>query len=199
MTYTIHRYPAELIDVVRLADGGPRVTIRPVLPQDMALVAAFFRELSEASRRNRFFRTLRELPEELLERLTSVDYRAHLALIATVLGESGETVIGEARYVITDRDAAEFALAVADAWQGRGVGRELLARLFCRAAAQGVARLHGDVLPTNDAMRHLARSAGMTVLPTGEGLGLLRAEKHLAATAAATPCIDLAVARRLAA
>ena len=33
MTYQIHRYPADLIDVVRLGDGE-RVVIRPVLPQD---------------------------------------------------------------------------------------------------------------------------------------------------------------------
>ena len=39
MTYQIHRYPAELIDVVRLT-GGARVVIRPVLPQDRELISA---------------------------------------------------------------------------------------------------------------------------------------------------------------
>jgi hypothetical protein len=36
MTYQIHRYPAELVDVVHLSDGA-RVVIRPVLPQDREL------------------------------------------------------------------------------------------------------------------------------------------------------------------
>jgi hypothetical protein len=36
MTYQIHRYPAELIDVIHLTDGE-RVVIRPVLPQDREL------------------------------------------------------------------------------------------------------------------------------------------------------------------
>ena len=35
MLYQIHRYPADLIDVVHLSDGQ-RVVIRPVLPQDEA-------------------------------------------------------------------------------------------------------------------------------------------------------------------
>lgn len=39
MLYQIHRYPAELIDVVWLA-GGQRVVIRPVLPQDEDLTTA---------------------------------------------------------------------------------------------------------------------------------------------------------------
>ena len=33
MLYQIHRYPADLIDVLRLPDGQ-RVVIRPMLPQD---------------------------------------------------------------------------------------------------------------------------------------------------------------------
>ena len=39
MTYQIHRYPADLIDVVRLP-GARRVVVRPVLPQDEDLTAS---------------------------------------------------------------------------------------------------------------------------------------------------------------
>jgi acetyltransferase len=199
MTYTIHRYPAELIDVVQLP-AGEHLTIRPVLPQDAEIVAAFFRGLSDGSRRNRFFRSLHELPADLLERFTNVDYHGHLALVATVLVDGAELVVGEGRYVVVEGGAAEFAVTVADTWQGRGIGRLLLARLACRAAAEGVTRLFGDVLPTNAAMRRLARNAGMTLHPTGDGLGLMRAEKHLAAPQSALPCVEAAaLAPRLAA
>lgn len=190
MTYTIHRYPAELIDVVRSRTGA-RITIRPVLPQDADLVAEFFRTLSSASRRNRFFRTLVELPAEMLDRFTSVDYHAHLALVATVLRDGDEVVVGEGRYVVTEPGAAEFAVAVADAWQGQGIGRQLLGRLAGRAAAEGVGRFHGDVLPTNTAMLRLARGAGMTLTRAGDGTGLVRAQALMPAVAAATPCIEV--------
>jgi acetyltransferase len=180
MTYAIERYPAELIDIVHLA-GGERITIRPVLPQDEELLAAFFRDLSDASRHDRFFRSLHELPAGLAHSFTSIDYHAHLGLVATILTDAGEVIIGEARYVIVEADEAEFAVTIADQWQGQGIGRLLLARLSCRAAAEGVVRLFGDVLLTNKAMQRLARAAGMKLVFSSDGLGLMRAEKHLVA------------------
>jgi acetyltransferase len=186
MTYTIHRYPAELIDVVQVR-GGRRVTLRPVLPQDDELVADFFRNLSEASRRNRFFRSLRELPPALLHGFTSIDYHAHLALIATVHAEPGEAIVGEARYVMVAPGKAEFAVTVADAWQGQGIGALLLSRLALRAEEEGVTHLFGDVLAGNEPMRRLARGAGFSVAPTGEGVGLMRAEKLVTAPPTARP------------
>ena len=58
MLYQIHRYPADLIDVVRLA-GGQRVVIRPVLPQDEELTGAFFRNLPAPARYDRFMSPMR--------------------------------------------------------------------------------------------------------------------------------------------
>jgi acetyltransferase len=163
MTYQIHRYPAELIDVVRLP-GERRLTIRPVLPQDADLVQAFVRELSDGSRRNRFFRTLRELPQPLLEQFTCVNYRDTLALVAEIFDGDAETLVGDARYVVDgDGQSAELALAVRDEWQHQGVGQLLLVRLIARATAQGLARLHGQVLPSNRAMLSLAHRLGFTV------------------------------------
>src|SRR5215210_8270051 len=108
MTYQIHRYPAELIDVVRLG-GGERVVVRPVLPQDEDLTSAFFRDLSAPARYDRFMTNMRELPSELLRRFTQVDYADHLALVAEVFSDGRETVIAEARYVRQpDGTAAEF-------------------------------------------------------------------------------------------
>ena len=98
MTYQIHRYPAELIDVVRLA-GGTRVVVRPVLPQDEDLTRAFFRDLSAPARYDRFMTSLREVPSELMRRFTQIDYTNHLALVAEVFVDGRETVIAEARYV----------------------------------------------------------------------------------------------------
>ena len=87
VTYTIARYPVHLIDVVHLADGS-RVTIRPTLPQDVELQRTFFRSLSAESRYCRFMTRLNELPETLAERFTSIDYRAHVALLAEVFDEA---------------------------------------------------------------------------------------------------------------
>ena len=53
MLYQIHRYPADLIDVVRL-EGGRRVLIRPVLPQDEDITSAFFGSLPARARYDRW-------------------------------------------------------------------------------------------------------------------------------------------------
>jgi RimJ/RimL family protein N-acetyltransferase len=178
MTYTIHRYPAELIDVVRLVDGS-KVTLRPVLPQDADIMQSFVRTLSEESRRNRFFRALRELPKDLLTRFTNVDYETHLALLAEVFVDGAEVVVGEARYVRGDDSRAEFAVAVADEWHGKGIGRMLLNVLQQRAAAEGIAMIHGQTLPANGAMQAVARKAGFEIAPDPDEPGVLRLEKRI--------------------
>ena len=187
MIYQIHRYPADLIDVVRLADGQ-RVVIRPVLPQDEELTVAFFRSLSAPARYDRFMGPMRELPPELLQRFTHVDYADHVALVAEVFAGGRETVIAEARYARLAEQAAEFAVSVAEPWQGKGLASRMLAKLACRAAADGVERIVGETLGTNGRMLSLARKAGFTVRQSPDVRGLMLLEKVLNAPAPGTPC-----------
>ncbi|HVL58463.1 MAG TPA: hypothetical protein VM491_18335 [Burkholderiaceae bacterium] len=110
------------IEVVDVAQRGA-VTLRPVLPQDAPLLAAFVRALSPATRYRRFQGAVNELPESLLQSMTQVDYRRHLALVAESF-ESGHRLVGEARYVAEPGDrAAQFAITIGD---GAPVGRSPL-------------------------------------------------------------------------
>jgi acetyltransferase len=191
MVYQIHRYPADLIDVVRLA-GGERVVIRPVLPQDAELTVDFFRSLSGPARYDRFMSPMRELPTELLERFTNVDYADHLALVAEVFSGGRETVIAEARYVRqADPTAAEFAVSVAEPWQGKGLAKLMLAKLACRAAAAGVRRIVGETLSGNARMLSLARKAGFSIRISPDTRGVMLLEKELAPSPAAGPCSEI--------
>lgn len=187
-TYTISHYPVHLIDVVRLGDGS-RVIIRPTLPQDAELQQDFFRTLSAASRYGRFMTPLRELPENLAQRFASIDYRSHLALLAEVFEGGRQTMIGEARYIVDECDpvACEFAIAVADDWQLRGLGRVLLDRLERQAAASGIQRLVADTHLANRAMFGLAARAGYAVKANREDAMLARLEKRLALSPAPLP------------
>jgi acetyltransferase len=184
VTYTIPRYPVHLIDVMELADGN-RVTIRPTLPQDVELQRQFFRTLSAENRYRRFMTPRNELPEALLERFASIDYRSHLALLAEVFEDGRETMIGEARYVVDARDPAtcEFAIAVADDWQARGIARTLLDRLERHAAASGIRRMAADTLLGNRAMIGLAIRAGYAVTASRDDATLARLEKSLSPSA----------------
>jgi acetyltransferase len=197
MLYQIHRYPAELIDVVSLPGGG-RVVVRPVLPQDAEVTTAFFGNLPGRARYDRFMSPMRSLPPDLVKRFTDIDYCDHLALVAEVFEGDRETVVAEARYARgKDRTEAEFAVSVAEDWQGQGLATLLLGKLVNRAATAGVRRMTGETLATNDKMLHLARKAGFTVRPSPDVRGVMLLEKAVEAAQLITPCE--AAADRLAA
>jgi RimJ/RimL family protein N-acetyltransferase len=193
MLYQIHRYPADLIDVVRLRPGG-RVLIRPVLPQDEDLTSAFFGGLPARARYNRFLAPVRDVPPELVKRFTNIDYASHLALVAETFTGGHETVVAEARYARTagDTSAAEFAVSVAEDWQGRGLASLLLAKLLCRAAAAGIARVVGETLASNEKMLHLARKAGFAATRSAQVRGVIFLEKTLEPGLPGADCAEMA-------
>jgi acetyltransferase len=185
MAHAVPRYPMHLVDVVYGADAT-RVVIRPMLPQDAGLQRDFFRGLSAESRYGRFM-TQVSAPEALIESLTAVDYVRHMALLAVAIEHGREVMIGEARYVVDARDASicELAVAVADAWQARGIGRALLERLQRQAALSGIRCMAAETLVGNRRMIALARSAGFAVRACREDASLAILEKRLRARPAA--------------
>ena len=185
MTRTIPHYPVHLIDVMHLP-AGTRVMLRPILPQDVELQRAFFRSLSAHSRYSRFMTRVNELPRALAERFTRIDYTSHLALVATILEDGREVMIGEARCVADERDPAicELAIAVADVWQRCGIALALLVRLERQAAELGFRRIVADTLVTNRAMLGLARRARYAIIASPEEKTQARLEKHLRPVAA---------------
>jgi acetyltransferase len=188
MLYQIHRYPADLIDVVWLS-GGRRVVIRPVLPQDEEATTAFFGSLPAPARYDRFMTPMRNLPPELIKRFTHIDYTDHLALVAEVFEGGREIVVAEARYARgKDPSTADFAVSVGDEWQGQGLASLLLGKLLCRAAAAGIERVVGETLATNAKMLHLARKAGFAITRSADVRGVMQLEKVIDGTAARRPC-----------
>lgn len=172
--YRIHRYPSALIDRVVLADGRA-VTVRPILPQDADAEQSFVAALSPTTRRRRFHHGLIELPASLLRQFTEIDYRSHVALVAEALGDDDEPLlVADARYILADDAAnAEFAVVVADDWQGIGLGSELMRRLARHARRSGLSRLCGDVLASNDPMLALMHKLGARLAPHSDDASLL--------------------------
>lgn len=163
MSTPFQRYPVELIDTPVLANGS-RVLVRPVLPQDLDLHRLFFDCLSGVSRLNRFFSPIPSVPDALLEWLTLVDHNKHVALVAEVLGEQGERIVAEARYVIDEEEeGAEVGIAVADGFRRLGLGTYLLTRLLGAARRARVPLVHGQTLVGNRAMVRLARKLGFSI------------------------------------
>lgn len=156
------------------------VTVRPLRCEDADLEVRFGLGLSEETRYSRFFGGVRFTPD-LLATLVNVDFSRDLALIATTTVAGTEAPIGVARFVrLPEGDAAEFAVTVADEWQGHGVGKLLLTRLVDIARERGLRRLVGETLATNQAMTHLAASTGFRVRthPGDPTLRILERDLH---------------------
>jgi RimJ/RimL family protein N-acetyltransferase len=134
------------------------ITLRELVPEDRALLAAAFERLSPRSRYLRFLSPLPVLPERTLDRLLAVDGCEHVALAALHRGE----LVGVARYVRDrrDRGLADVALTVVDAHQGRGLGRRLLVALVELAADRGLRALTFDMHPSNQVAQRLMASLG---------------------------------------
>jgi acetyltransferase len=159
----IHPYPAHLVTPWQLADGTD-IVIRPIRPEDAGIEQAFVRNLSPQSRYYRFMQALRELTPEMLVRFTQIDYDRELALIAvtTVSGKEIELAVG--RYITNpDGESCEFALVVADDWQGRGVGTRLMQQLIEAARARGFRSMDGEVLASNARMLEFCANLGFEI------------------------------------
>ncbi len=160
----IHPYPSDLISYFHTTEEK-RLIIRPIRPEDAAIEQDFVRRLSPESRYFRFMQTVSELSPQMLVRFTQIDYDREMALIAVDEDDSGnERQVAVARYAMDpDGNACEFALTVADEWQGHGIGYHLMEKLMAVAHARGLDSMHGDVLATNAHMLGLMERLGFEI------------------------------------
>jgi len=175
-------------DVLRLR-SGKSLKVRFVEPSDAGALQGYIRSLTTRSRYNRFLGAISELPHTLLEDFIHVGEDERFSVIATMMIDGFETIVGEARYAFdADTGSFEFGLSVDDRWQGQGIGSALLRNLECRAAAFGSKRLFGDTLRSNEAMIALARKSGFAFTRNTNDWKLVRFEKHVDSVPKEIPC-----------
>jgi acetyltransferase len=143
---------------------GRRIFIRPVKPEDAPLFTALFKTLSPTTIYYRFFGALKELNPEMLARFTQIDYDREIALVAIDEDSETDNMLGVAR-IIGDPDGktGEFAVLVGDAWQGKGIGGNLLEKCLSIAEKQGFKTVHGIVLHENRNMLALGKKLGFSI------------------------------------
>src|SRR3712207_4317227 len=131
------------------------VTTRPVQPTDRKLFYRLWGRLSRETVYRRFHAPVHSLRDATVRRLVTVDHDLREAVVAVVGGE----VVGVARYdrPPDDPSTAEVAVLVEDAWQGVGLGRQLLVELTDLAARRGVHTLTATVQPDNEPVLGLLR------------------------------------------
>lgn len=140
-----------------LLGDGTRFLIRPIHENDVELERQFIEALSPSSRRFRFLDTMRSPSEALLKQMTSINNATDAAYVATMEVAGNARAIGVARFSAQpDGRDCEFAVAVADEWQHKGLGTLLVNRLIDVARSRGIRTMHSSDAADNAAMRKFA-------------------------------------------
>jgi acetyltransferase len=163
----IRPYPVQYVRPYTLRDGTTLV-MRPIRPEDEAMMIAFHRTLSESSVRQRYLAPVRldqRTTHERLVRACFSDYDRDIALVVEHAPPAGPTEICAVGRLTrrTAHDDAEFAILVADAWQRRGLGTELLRRIVDIARAERIPRVTATMLTDNGVMMRVAAGLGFEV------------------------------------
>jgi len=174
------------IDAHRIAvtvRDGSRLVVRPVRPDDRALLLAGFERLGPESRYKRFLAPMPELTDD--GGLPHVGGPPRPRGAGRAIDPATGEGVGVARFVrLAERpDTAEAAVTVIDDWQGRGVGTILLGLLAERARAEGIVRFTALLLAENRDMLELLEALG-SVRVIDRELGTVEIEAELPAKGA---------------
>jgi acetyltransferase len=135
----------------------------------------FISGLSQESLYQRLQYSAREVSSASAARLLELDYVDTLAIAAIAGPDDGGDIVGVSRYARIDgTDRAECAVVVADAWQGRGIGTELMRSLAGAARARGILALVGLSLAENKRIGDWARQFGFRAITEPNSGGMLQ-------------------------
>jgi len=156
----IRPYPSHYAKEI-VADGKPTIRIRPIRPEDEPQIVEFHGTLSERSVYMRYFAWMKlglRTAHERLARMCFIDYDRQIALVAETNNErtGDRQIIGVGRLVkATGGKEAEVAFLISDAFQGHGIGREMMALLLGFARDEQLTALTATFIKENLPMRRL--------------------------------------------
>jgi RimJ/RimL family protein N-acetyltransferase len=146
-------------DVLR---DGTKVFVRPLKPDDANLYPEFLSDVTAEDLRLRFFAPIKELSPEFIGRLTHLDYAKAMAFIA--IEEQSGHMLGVVRlHYDPDGKAGEYAVLVRSHLKGKGLGWHLMRRMIEYAQAEGLERVHGQVLAENTTMLAMCAELGFAI------------------------------------
>lgn len=173
----ISPYPEKYTKTTVLKSGQVAI-LRPIRPEDEPLEARMFKYLSQQSLYFRFFGFVPHVTHDLLTRFTHIDYAREMAIIAEV-EEAGERKMVAVVRIIADAwgQNAEYAIVVADPWQGQGLGNLLTDYILEIAQDMGIRKIYATVLARNSGMLHIFEKRGFEI--TQEDYETYYVEKEL--------------------
>lgn len=134
----ISPYPSEYESTFRM-QNGQEARLRPIRPEDEPIEAEMFAAFSEDTSRFRFMGPIKDVSHEMLIRYTQIDYDREIAIIAELSEVGRQKMAGVVRLIADPyNETAEYAIVVADPWQGQGLGTRLTEVILEIAAQRGI-------------------------------------------------------------
>jgi RimJ/RimL family protein N-acetyltransferase len=140
---------------------GRKIEVRALKPEDRTDLLDAVGRTSTQSLYRRFFGGKRHFSEKEVAFFLNVDFKSHVALVATAQ-EGGHAVIAAGgRYVVQSPGTAEVAFVVTDQYQGQGIGAALLRHLAVLGRDAGLKKFTAEVLPENLPMLKVFEKSGL--------------------------------------
>lgn len=143
---------------------GTAVYFRQISSVDATSIFEIYDNMSDDSLYLRFNGSVSARVYKQMAEKTAVSIEENgFGMLAYVLDdnrESGIRPLGLAYYVGCGNLPPEFALSIVDAFQNKGLGKNLLNLLFTRAQKAGLAFLEAYVLSCNSSMKMLIHRSG---------------------------------------
>ena len=156
-------YPVQEEETVALK-GGRSVLLRPSTAGDAEGIRTLFHSLSERDVYTRFFRNVRSLSNQDVQRLCNLNFETEVGFVAATGPRESPQIVGQACYFIDpSTNLAETAFIVSPEWQGCGLGTALQLRMMSDARRRGVRGFVAEIMSTNDAMIRLAKGGWSSV------------------------------------
>ena len=176
----IRPYPSQYVSTFTMKDGST-ANIRPIRPEDEPPMVKFHNMLSERSVVMRYTHLIalsERVAHERLVRICFNDFDRDMALVADHVdpytGELEIMAVGRMSRV-SGTDEAEFSILVADPFQRRGLGAELIRRLMAVAKREKIRLMRAELLSANTPTRRMCEKLGFRLERAPEE-GMLKAE-----------------------
>ena len=142
---------------------GRSVRLRAVAPTDEAELLQAFARMSDAARYMRMMHVVREPDVQRLRAVLASFPERGIGIVATVPAADGIDIVASAIAIFADDGPrCEFAISVAAAFGGDGLGTAVMRALIAEAKRRGIQEMEGYVLSENQPMLRLARSLGFS-------------------------------------
>ncbi len=163
----IRPYPTKYVFDWKAPDGQDYV-FRPIRPEDEPAMVRFHEALSDQTVYLRYMHPMSlidRIQHQRLGRICHCDYHREITMVIEIpaSGNDPSQIVGAARMSkLHGSNSARFTILMADAFQGKGLGYEMINKLIAVARSEGLERIEAVFSTSSSAMQHMLEKYNFT-------------------------------------